>query len=409
MKRKDKESIDLGFWKKVKENADREKRPILTLAPMADVTDAAFRRIIAKYSRMGEEGGGPDVMWTEFVSADGLCSPGRKILLRDLAFSKKERPIVAQLFTSNPEKMRDAALLVARLGFDGLDINMGCPDRSIEKQKAGAAMMKDADNAIKVIKAAREGVRDIDGAKLSDTISLGALEFLGRNSLKSSAVACGAPSKNASKSLSLIPISIKTRIGYNKIEIDTWIRALLEQRLPVLTVHLRTRKEMSDVPAHWELMPEIVKLRDEISPETLIIGNGDAESLEDAYKKYEKSGCDGVMFGRAIFGNPWLFDREKDPKLMIQDSRGEGNKKNKKEEKEKIEEKLHVMLEHTELFENLFGDRKSFAVMKKHYKAYVNGWNGAKELRAMLMEADSVSEAKDIVDRYIVARGSFLR
>ncbi len=348
----DEKPIDVGFWKKVKENADAEKRPIFVLAPMADVTDEAFRRIIAKYSRMGKKGGGPDVMWTEFVSADGLCSLGRDVLMRDLAFSDDEHPIVAQLFTSRPEKMRSAAHIVASLGFDGLDINMGCPDRSIEKQKAGAAMMKDIESAIAVIQAAREGI--------------------------------GGKQKSIGEEMPLIPVSVKTRIGYNKVEIDTWIRALLEQRLPVLTVHLRTRKEMSDVPAHWELMPEIVKLRDKISPETLIIGNGDAESLEDAQEKAEKTGCDGIMFGRAIFGNPWLFDREA---------------KNQKT----IAERLRVMAEHTDLFIKLLGDVKSFAIMKKHYKAYVNGWVGAKELRVTLMEAKSVDEVKAIVDSYFLS------
>jgi nifR3 family TIM-barrel protein len=344
-----KEPINFGFWKMVVENAVSEQRPILTLAPMADVTDEAFRRIIAKYSRMGQKGGGPDALWTEFVSADGLCSSGRRVLLRDLAFSENERPIVAQLFTSHPEKMKQATELVAKLGFDGLDINMGCPDRSIEKQHAGAAMMKNVENAIAVIKAAREGAGKL-------------------------------------------PVSVKTRIGYNKIEIDTWIRALLEQKLPVLTIHLRTRKEMSDVPAHWELMPEIIKLRNEISPETLIIGNGDVESLADAKEKSKKYGCDGIMFGRAVFGNPWLFDENKSKEQRV---------KSKDEEKKVIGEKLRVMVEHTELFIKLLGDVKSFATMKKHYKAYVNGWDGAKELRMKLMEAKDAKEAKEIVDEYL--------
>ena len=351
MKKTAPNGIDFGFWKKAKENAAKEGRPIFVLAPMADVTDAAFRRIIAKYSRMGHKDGGPDALWTEFVSADGLCSPGRQVLLRDLAFSDDEHPIVAQLFSSRPEKMREAARLVARLDFDGIDINMGCPDRSIEKQCAGAAMMKDPQNAISVINAAREGLEH--------------------------------------KS---IPVSVKTRIGYNKIEIDTWIRTLLEQKLPVLTVHLRTRKEMSDVPAHWELMPEIVRLRDEISPQTILIGNGDVLSLADGQEKAEKSGCDGIMFGRAIFGNPWLFDGNK------------GNKENGKSkdgEKTEIEEKLRVLVEHTELFMQLLGDIKSFAIMKKHYKAYVNGWDGAKELRMKLMETKDASGVRAVVDNYI--------
>lgn len=367
-----KESIYLGFWKKVKERANAEHRPIFTLAPMADVTDAAFRRIIAKYSRMGKKGGGPDVMWTEFVSADGLCSVGKEALLLDLAFSESERPIVAQLFTSNPDKMREAAKLVAELGFDGLDINMGCPDRSIEKQKAGAAMMKDPDNAIAVIKAAREGV----AAKGTETFS------------------------------AAIPISVKTRIGYNNVDLN-WIRILLEQKLPAVTVHLRTRKEMSDAGAHWELMPEIVKLRDRISPETLIIGNGDVVSLADAKEKAEKAGCDGVMFGRAIFGNPWLFDVEKVESQESVRSKVEDTEISRSEI-----EVLHVMIKHTELFEELLGDKKSFAVMKKHYKAYVSGWNGAKELRAKLMETKDVSEVKKIIKNFVQGEidgsGSFL-
>jgi len=413
MKKQDNETINFGFWKKVKENADAEKRPILTLAPMADVTDEAFRRLIAKYSRMGEKGGGPDVMWTEFVSADGLCSPGRKVLLRDLAFSKKEKPIVAQLFTSHPDKMKEAAKLVVELGFDGLDINMGCPDRSIEKQKAGAAMMKDIENAIAVIKVAREGASDICDTKPSDTIFLGVHKFSGENLFSPRAKLCGAPSKDVSEGLSSIPISVKTRIGYNKIEIDTWIRALLEQKLPVLTVHLRTRKEMSDVPAHWELMPEIIRLRDEISPETLIIGNGDVESMEDAYKKAEESGCDGIMFGRAIFGNPWLFDRTRSISDGTDTSFGElldepsgrgtalGNRGIARRKNVSVPERMSVMVEHTELFMKLLGDIKSFAIMKKHYKAYVNGWDGAKELRIKLMEAKDEKEVRAIVEDYL--------
>lgn len=299
---------------------------------MANVTDVAFRAMFAKYGK-------PDVIWTEFVSADGLCSPGKDMLLRDLEFSEKERPIVAQLFTSNTEKMKEAAALVESLGFDGLDINMGCPDKSIEKQGAGAGHIKDPKKAIEVIKAAR----------------------------------LGAPN---------LPISVKTRIGYNKNEIDTWIRALLEQKLPALTVHLRTRKEMSDVPAHWELMPLIVKMRDEISPETLIIGNGDVQDMEDGRKKIEETGCDGVMIGRGIFGNPWFFTGKKLTDM-------------------KPEERLKTMLEHAKLFDKKLGDIKNFAIMKKHFKAYVSGWDGAKELRIKLMEVNNIEEVEKIVKDYL--------
>lgn len=322
------------FWNKL-------PKPFFVLAPMANVTDFAFRSMIAKYGK-------PDVMWNEFVSANGLCSPGRARLMYDLKFSSKERPIVAQLFTGDPVSMKKAAQLCAELGFDGIDLNMGCPDRAIEKQGSGAGHIKDPQNAIAVLAAAREGAQ--------------------RNSKP-------------------IPVSVKTRIGYNKLDME-WLRTMLMQKPPALTVHLRTRKEMSDVPAHWELMPDIVKLRDEVSSETLIIGNGDVQNISEAADKCSKYGCDGVMIGRGIFGTPWLFD-----------------KKSKKEKTPK--ERLTIMLEHTKLFEKTYCGAKrlkNFAVMKKHFKAYVSGWDGAKELRAKLMETNNYKEVKGIVEGYLKAQ-----
>ncbi len=321
-----------NFW-------DSLPHPFFVLAPMADVTDEAFRQIIAKHSRHGQVGGGPDVFWTEFVSADGLASGGREVLKRDLAYSHGEHPIVAQIFGSNPDNIFTAAKLCRELGFDGVDINMGCPDRSIEKQGAGAAHIKDPATAARVIAAAKAGT---DG----------------------------------------LPVSVKTRVGYNKIEIDTWIPFLLEQDLAALTVHARTRKEMSLVPARWEHVREAVKMRDKIGKATRIIGNGDVQDLVDAKKKALETGCDGVMLGRAIFGNPWLFDTNKDSLS--------------------IKEKLTVMVEHTKLFEECLGDIKSFAIMKKHYKAYVNGFDGAKELRMRLMDtAHTAADVGILVDEYL--------
>ena len=235
--------------------------------------------------------------------------------------------------------MFEAGKLIEELGFDGLDINMGCPDRKVEKQCAGAGHMKDIKLAIEIIESARKGA-------------------------------------------SHIPISVKTRIGYNKVEIDTWIKALLEQKLPAITVHLRTRKEMSDVPAHWELMPEIIKLRNEISPETIILGNGDRNSMEEAKEKIEETGCDGVMIGRGIFGNPWFFTGKVPSDFSIK-------------------ERLEVMLEHAKKFDTTLGDMKSFAIMKKHFKAYVSGWEGAKELRIKLMESTDLKSIEKIVKDYI--------
>lgn len=347
-----------SFWQKLKKRSIERGTPIVVMAPMADVTDAAFRRIIAKYSNMGGLGapashvGGPDVLWTEFVSADGLCSPGRQVLERDLAYSEGERPIVAQLFTSHPEKMREAAALCEKLGFDGIDINMGCPDKSIEKQGAGAAMMRDPAAAVAVIRAAK----------------------------------AGAPS---------LPISVKTRVGYNRVELETWLPILLAEDLAVITVHARTRKEMSDVPARWEHVKRAVEIRDalraegKVGKDTLIFGNGDVKNLVEAAARARETGADGVMIGRGIFGNPWLFNFKYK------------NSGNPDGIEVTIPERLRVMVEHTKLFMELLGDIKSFAIMKKHYKAYVHGWDGSKELRLRLMETNSAEEVERIVEEYI--------
>ncbi len=315
----------MSFWNDL-------KKPVLVLAPMADVTDVAFRKIIAKYGK-------PDVFWTEFVSADGLAlapEEGRKKLLKDLEFSQEEHPIVAQFFTSSPENMKKAAELAVELGFDGVDINMGCPDKTIEKQRAGAALMKNPKLARELIRAAKEG----------------------------------APN---------LPISVKTRLGFNKDELDSWLPEVLAENPAVVTIHARTRKEMSKVPAKWERVRRAVEIRNELKSKTLIFGNGDAKGTDDARRKCEETGCDGVMLGRAIFGNPWLFS-ERTPTLQ---------------------KKLIVCVEHTKLFEELLSGYKNFAVMKKHYKAYVNGFDGAGELRAKLMEAKDAEEVEKIILKYL--------
>ena len=312
------------FW-------DGLHRPFFALAPMADVTDVAFRTMFAKY-------GPPDVFWTEFVSADGLCSPGREQLRVDLLFEKNQRPIVAQLFTANPDTMREAGALVRDLGFDGLDINMGCPDRSVEKQGSGAAMIRNPDRARAVIAAAKE---------------------------------------------TGLPVSVKTRIGYNREEIDDWLPVLLRSGIVALSVHLRTRKEMSKVPAHWEYMKRIVSLRDTIAPETLIIGNGDVDSIAKARKYTAETGCDGVMIGRGIFGNPWLFNES-----VVY-------------EKLSVRERLTALREHIHLYAEKL-PMKRFVIMKKHFKAYVNGFDGAKELRMQLMdEAETPAAANAIIGDFL--------
>ena len=328
----------MSFWQQL-------PKPILVLAPMADVTDAPFRRMIAKYSshtRADGTVGGPDVFWTEFVSADGLAraNPEGKVkLMADLIYGEEERPIVAQLFSSNEEHMESAAALCRELGFDGVDINMGCPDKSIERQGCGSAMIKDPAKARAIIRAAKRGAGDL-------------------------------------------PVSVKTRVGYNQDELETWLPELLAENPAVITIHARTRKEMSKVPARWERVARAVEIRNELKSDTLIFGNGDVLSIEDARQKAAEANADGVMLGRAIFGNPWLFHPEKDLSNVS------------------LEERFEALLEHTKLFEELL-PHKNFAIMKKHYKAYVNGFHGAAELRAELMEAVDSSEIEKIVHGYL--------
>ncbi|MBI4079756.1 tRNA-dihydrouridine synthase [Candidatus Kaiserbacteria bacterium] len=308
-------------------------KPFFALAPLEDVTDVAFRRLIAKYGK-------PDVMFTEFTSADGLVlahEEGQRKLRKKLLYSESERPIVAQLFSSIPKNIEKASALVAELGFDGVDINMGCPDRAVEKGGCGAALIKSPALARKLIRAAAK---------------------------------------------SGLPVSVKTRIGYNKDELDTWLPELLAENLSAITLHARTRKEMSDVPAHWDRIAHAVKIRDGLKSGTLIIGNGDVESMADARKRAEETGCDGVMLGRAIFGNPWLF----------QYSAELGYKRQKTPR-----ERMQALAEHLEKFDELLSDMVPYATMKKHFKAYVSGWDGAKELRIRLMETEDVSRARELL------------
>lgn len=333
----------MSFWNNL-------PKPFFAMAPMADVTDVAFRALVANRGK-------PDIFWTEFVSADGLhaltgtaekssAQAARPIqhdfstvparanpLLRDLQFTEDQRPIVAQIFSNKPEMIAYATKLVAKLGFDGVDINMGCPDRSIEKQGAGAAMIKNPHLAVEII--------------------------------------------HAAQSASRLPVSVKTRVGYNKEILDEWLPALLSANPSAITLHLRTRKEMSLVPAGWELMKKAVKIRNEINPNVLLIGNGDVADLEDAKIKISESGCDGAMLGRAIFGNPWVFA-------------------GRKSEDTPLAEKLAALVELAHGFEKITPP-KNFAILKKHIKAFVTGFAGAADLRARLMSAESASDLEHIL------------
>lgn len=319
-----------GFWKKI-------KKPLVAIAPMANVTDVTFRAILTKYGK-------PDVMWNEFVSADGLCnSKGREKLLNDLKFSKKEHPIVAQIFSSSPEKIYEATKLVVSLGFDGVDINMGCPDKAVVKQGAGAALIKNPKIALEIIIAAQSGAGKI-------------------------------------------PVSVKTRIGYSKNEIQTWIPMLAQANLDAITIHGRTMKEMSKVPARWDLIAESANIiRSFHTKKTcpIIIGNGDISNYDEAIEKCKQYGVDGAMIGRGIFSNIYAFKR--------------GNKI------ATAKRKIIILLDHIKKFEKLYkGDEEAkirkFDYLKKFFKIYISDFDGAKELRIRLMNSHNIEEVRTIID-----------
>lgn len=327
-----------SFW-------DQLPKPFFTLAPMYDVTDSAFRQIISRRGSPRRGGAGPAVFYTEFVSADGLCSVGRDKLLRELYFTDRERPIVAQIFGANPENIYTAAKLIKELRPAGLDINLGCPERNVVKAGACAALIKNPKLAQEIILAAKAGAGEL-------------------------------------------PVSVKTRIGFSAVsELENWAETLLEVKPAAIAWHLRTKKEESKAPAHWEVVPEIKKIFS--GSGIILMANGDVKDLKEAREKAEKYDLDGVMLGRAVFGNPWLFaDLAQPPSTQ---------------------EKLEVLLEHTKLFTELYrpgptntklfnGHTKNFAVMKKHFKAYVGGFSGASELRDKLYAAETAEAVCAIIE-----------
>jgi tRNA-dihydrouridine synthase len=298
-------------------------KPILILAPMDDVTDTVFRRIVAGCAR-------PDVFFTEFANVDGYQSPGKHAVEKKLRFYPEEQPLIAQLWGVKPENFYKTAKDLSKKGYAGLDLNMGCPVKNVIKAGACAALIQNRDLAHEIIIATQKGAGEL-------------------------------------------PVSIKTRIGTKDYD-ESWLGFLLEHKPAMLTVHFRSVKEMSKVDAHWELAEQIVELRNKISPNTLIIGNGDVLTRDQAEKLSKKYNLDGIMIGRGIFSDPYIFAKDTPWKNMTK------------------ERKVELFVSHIELFEKEWGRSKNPAILKKFAKVYINGFDGAKELREKLMQANSTEE-----------------
>ncbi len=318
----------MNFWQQL-------KKPFFILAPMDDVTDVVFRQIVA-------EAAPPDVFFTEFTNVDGLFSIGRDKLLPRFKFTTEQHPIVAQIWGKNPENYLKAARLIKKLGFDGIDINMGCPDKAICKNGCCASLIDNHDLAQKIISATRKGAGGL-------------------------------------------PVSVKTRLGFKTLQTEEWLSFLLQQDLAAITIHGRTAKEMSKVPVHWDEIAKAVSLRDQIAPQTLIIGNGDILSKEEGIAKAQKYHLDGIMIGRGIFQNLWIFAKDSG---FAQLTRMTPDKR------------VKLLLHHATLFDQTWGSTKNFAILRKFFKNYVSDFPNASDIRSELMTTTSLPEVEAITKKY---------
>ncbi len=301
-------------------------KPFVALAPMEGVTDSVFRRMVGK-------AGKPDVFYTEFTSVDGICSEGLKKVTDRLLFSTNERPIVAQIWGKNPDNFCRAARIISEMGFDGIDINLGCPVREVMRQGACGAMIGKNDLVKEIVEATKKGAGGL-------------------------------------------PVSVKTRIGNKKIMTEEWIGFLLSLNLAEITVHGRTVAEQSKVAAHWDEIAKAVVLRNQMKVETSICGNGDVKTGVQAGELSEKYGVDGIMIGRGIFESPAALSKDKSEMGFA--------------------EKIELMNEHARMWEEVWQGRRPFVEFRKLIKMYVNGFDGAAGVRAKLMEAANANQVEEV-------------
>ncbi len=310
---------------------DTLRKPIISLAPMEDVTDTVFRQIVASVCR-------PDLFYTEFVNVEGLNSKGRNKVIHRLKYDKSEKPIIAQLWGIKSENFYKASVIVRELGFDGIDINMGCAVKKVSLKNAGIGMINaDRDLVKDIIQSVKDGAKNL-------------------------------------------PVSVKTRIGWKEYD-QSWIEFLLKQNLNVLTVHGRSAIGENAQSADWEKISLCVKLRDGINKGTLIFGNGDVKSVKQANEYYKRFNVDGVMIGRAAITSPWIFSGKE---ALTQN------------------EKIELFKKHILLFKDTWGDSKDFSVLKKFVKSYISGFPEAQNIREEMMKTKSVDELLRIIDGIIL-------
>lgn len=306
-------------------------KPFFILAPMEDVTDVVFRHVV-------KEAGAPDVFFTEFTNSDSFCHPDGKESVRGrLTFTEDEQPMVAHIWGDKPEFFKEMSIQLAEMGFKGIDLNMGCPVPNVAERGKGSGLILRPEVAAELIQAAKAGG---------------------------------------------LPVSVKTRIGFTQqSELDDWISHLLKQDIANLSIHLRTRKEMSKVAAHWELIPRVVELRDALAPQTLITINGDIQDRQMGLELAEKYGVDGIMIGRGIFKNSFAFEKEA-----------------REHSSEELIALLRLQLDLQDQYAQIIP--RSITGLHRFFKIYVKGFPGANDLRVQLMNTKTTDEVRTILDTF---------
>ena len=353
----------MSFWRDI-------RQPIIGLSPMDGVTDPAFRFIVARHGK-------PDIQFTEFINVNEICH-GAESAWQQLRYADVERPVLAQIYGAEPDLFYQVAQVVCELGFDGVDINMGCPSKSVSARGCGAALIKNPPLAREIIRAVQCGVRDWASGYRVETIGLRP-----HVAEKVISLAQGRQSRR------LVPVSVKTRLGYDSVVIEAWVSTLVEERPEAISIHGRTLAQMYRGQADWSAIARAAKIVRGTS--TLVLGNGDVETMADLVERVQETQVHGVLIGRGALGNPWIF-REKDwakapgrtPAVMQPAS------------VTPLQEKLQVALEHAWYFEAI-GGASRFAAMRKHLGWYCKGFPGAAKARSQMFRATSSGDVAQVL------------
>ncbi|MGH7254495.1 MAG: tRNA dihydrouridine synthase [Nitrospirales bacterium] len=362
-------------------------QPVIGLSPMDGVTDAPFRVTVARQGR-------PDVIFTEFTSVMDICR-GAEHLLASLVYSEEERPVVAQIYGKDPDLFYHATFVVCDLGFDGVDINMGCPSRNVASSGSGAALIRTPDRARAILQATRQAIADwAQGRSLTDAgIKPSRQELVRAMNLRRTG--CPTAPRRA------VPLSVKTRLGYDTVVIDSWMAHLLEEAPVAISIHGRTLEQMYRGAADWAAITRAVRLAQGTG--TLVLGNGDVHSLDEVVRRVEETGVHGVLVGRAVLGEPWFFQRKALARRQVGRLQAATEPADLLHDPISLLDRFRVMLDHARQFEAVFGIPR-FPRMRKHLAWYCTGFPHAAALRVQMVRASNTGEVERLVEDYLAGQ-----